>query len=298
MSGPASNRPAFRPGPGQASAIRMTTRRLKRAFTLVEMLVVVALIGILAAVVGFSMKSGTQGMSLGNAQRGLMSMIRAGQMAAQVHQTRARLIIFADQNNWISGDSPTAAAINSKLLRFYGVIFAKSDDPTLPAETGSPGKPYQLWQAFNEGAELPEGVYFVPSKTSGFASNLPPFANTKNAVTSDFTYSPPPSLDDHFGTTTGMMQINFPIDVFSPENQGDWWYFIEFAPDGVFYNSNKNNNILLGSGLQTSSSTISFQGDGAHPSLLFTGAQLRELGAAAPFRDVTDIEATTSNKGS
>jgi len=285
MFGTTSTRPTPRPGPGHA---------LRRAFTLVEMLVVVAMIGILAAVVGFSMKNGSQGMSLANAQRGLLSMLRAAQTAAKVHNTRARLIIFADQTNWVSGDSPTAATINAKLLRFYGVIFASSDDPNLVDDLG---KPYFRWQAFNDGAELPEGIYFVPSKSSGFATNLPPYATADNAVSSDYTYVPPSSLDDHFGTTTGLMQVYYPLEVPSNENQGDWWYFIEFAPDGVFYNANKNNNIILGAGLQNTASTISFQGTGEHPSLMFTGAQLRELGGAAAFRDVTDIQVTSSGNG-
>jgi prepilin-type N-terminal cleavage/methylation domain-containing protein len=292
MFGHESIRPAHRPGSGQPSASFVQLDRLARAFTLVEMLVVVALIGILAALVGFSLTGGTQGMSLANAQRGLLSMIRAAQAAAQVHNTRARLIIFSDQRNWESGDTATAANVNSKILRQYGVIYASSDDPNLTGDGSATGKPYYTWTAFNDGAQLPEGIYFVPSKDSGFAKGVPNFAATHNAITTDYTYTPPASMDDHFGTTTGIMQINYPLGVPSLENQGDWYYFIEFAPDGVFYNANGNNNILLGAATQTSASTINFGGTGTNANRLFTGVQLRYLGGAAAFRDESDFDQT------
>src|SRR5476651_979998 len=103
-----------------------TQRRAARAFTLVELLVVVALIGILAAIVGFSIKGGGQGMSLGNAQRNLVAVIEGARAGASIQHTRARLIIYADRNA-VNGESTTASVINSKILRYYGVIFAESD---------------------------------------------------------------------------------------------------------------------------------------------------------------------------
>lgn len=281
--------PALRAGHGTPSIVRC--RGPRGAFTLVEMLVVVALIGILAAVVGFSIKGGSQGLSLGTAQRSLMSMIRAAQAAAQVHKTRARIIVFSD-DNWQEGNSQAAQAINSKVLHFYGVIYAMSDDPNLPTDTVTQTKPYRTWIAFNDGAMLPDGIYFVPSKPSGFCTDLPSFAVTRNAITSDFSYTAPPSLDDHAGTTTGTMSLYFPLQNPVEEGQGDRWYFIEFAPDSFYFNSNKNDNIILGAGIPISGSSISFRGSGENPNKMFTGVQMRMIGGAAPVRGPDDFIAT------
>jgi len=265
--------------------------RCRRAFTLVEMMVVVALIGILAAVVGISLNGGGQGMALGNAQRTLMVMIEAARSSAQRYHTRARLIIFADKNA-VPGTSPTSAGIDPKVLRFYGVVYAESDDPTVIGMAGLPvgQKPYQTWVAATDGSYLPEGLYFVPSHPSTFALDLPGFAQDVkgNAITDAYSYPNLTTLDDHPGVTTGLMQINFPLSQ-SFEGDGDWYYFIEFAPDGFYYNTNGNNNIYIGTAVAPTDSTVDFRGSGTNPSRTFTGVQLRMLGGAEPFRSPDDF---------
>ncbi|HVU39173.1 MAG TPA: type II secretion system protein [Opitutales bacterium] len=282
-------RPAHRPGQANLSL----AQRARSAFTLVEMLVVVALIGLLAAIIGISMKGGSQGLSLATAQRGVLSMVRAGLAAARIHNTRARLIIFADLQNWKQGDDATAQAIDAKVLHYYGVVYAMSDDPNLKPDPITNTKPYRTWIAFNDGASLPDGIYFVPAKPSGFCTDLPDIAtNGQNAITTDFTYTTPTSIDNHQGTTTGLMQLYFPLNNWTEEGQGDWWYFIEFPPDGFYFNSNHNDNIIIGAGTPTSVSSISFLGTGEHPNLMFSGVQLRQIGGAAPVRSALDFSPT------
>jgi len=288
-----------------APACSLAGRHLRQAFTLVELLVVVALIGILAAVVGFSIKGGGQGMALGNAQRNVLSLIQAARAGASIQHTRARLIIYADKNA-VADESASATVVNSKILRYYGVIFAESDDPHAPARPNAPNntQPYLLWTAASNGDYLPSGLYFVPSKSSSFASDVPAFATPKTSAVDDSNqdysigvaangiHGSFSAVDVHAkGITTGIMQINFPLtEAAEGESSADWYYFIEFTPDGFYYNANGNNNILIGAAETTSDSTISFRGSGDNASLLFTGVQLRALGGPAAFRSPDDFQ--------
>ena len=259
------------------------------AFTLVEMLTVVALITILATVVGLSLTGGGQGLVLDNAQQSLLLMLQAARSSTQRQKTRSRLVIYADKNA-VADTDPTSTTKNSKVMRFFGVIYAESDDPGVTKQAGVIGKPWQTWVTANDGATLPDGIYFIPSHESIFVKDLPPFANDSkaNAITDAYNYPQLTTLDIHPGTVTGMMQINFGAEQMV-EGTGDYYYFIEFAPDGFFYNVNGNNNIYLGSAVSVSDAEIDFRGTGDKPSTAFTGVQLRMLGGAAAFRDLSDF---------
>lgn len=265
------------------------SRRARRAFTMVEMMVVVGLIGILAAIAGFSLNGVGQGNGLRDAQSSLLIAVDAARAAAQRYHTRARLIVFADKNA-VPDTSPYSATINPKVLRYYGVIYAISDDPAVPTMAGVIGKPYQTWVATTDGAMLPDGLYFVPSHPSTFATDLPSFAqDTKsNAISDAYTYPTETTLNDHPGITTGLMQISFPLSQ-AVEQTGDWYYFIEFAPDGFYYNANGNDNIFVGSAATPTQDTIDFLGSNTPPNLSFTGIQLRMLGGAEGFRSSADF---------
>jgi len=273
------------------AAMRLRARRIL-AFTLVEMLAVVALIGILATVVGLSLSGGGQGMALASAQQSVLLMVQAARSSTQRQKTRARLVIYADKNA-VPGTDPTSATKNPKVMRFFGVIYAESDDPVLPKQGGVIGRPAQTWVSANDGAMLPEGIYFVPNHESTFVKDLPSFADDakSNAITDAYTYPQLTNLDIHPGTVTGMMQITFGAKQ-TVEGTGDYYYFIEFAPDGFFYNVNSNNNIYVGAAVSMADGEIDFRGTGDHPSTAFSGVQLRLLGGAAPFRDMADFART------
>jgi prepilin-type N-terminal cleavage/methylation domain-containing protein len=252
----------------------------RKAFTLIELMVVVALIGILAAVIGFSLSGGSQAAALDNAQRNLLSMIQAAKANAVLEGAPARLIIYADTNPIGSSDTATVVP---KMLRFYGVIYSSTDS------TGN-----VTWTAANEGAYLPSGIYFVPNQqaSSFVAGTLPPKtgfgASTPNALTTGQTDSPAGSTTPSpaFGTMTlSAFPSSQPLQA---NNGGDTYYYVQFTPDGTFHDPTSGTttaNLIIGAADPISDQAIDFHGS---TTKLLSGVQLRFLGIA-PFSGIEDI---------
>ncbi len=104
-----------------------------RAFTLVEILIVLALIVFLTAIFGIVFKSGTSSQGLRTSENILASLIQATRAQAILKGSTARLIIYNDSTN------------DDKYHRFLGIIYSDA--------AGG-------WIAANEGVYLPEGIYF------------------------------------------------------------------------------------------------------------------------------------------
>jgi len=126
------------------------TQHLRRGFSLVELLTVVAIIAIMAAVIGV-MNQPTEGSSLRAAQSAATSMFQAARTVASMRRTEARLIIYKDGN----GEDR-----DNKFLRYMGVVYW--GDPT--PDDGSDD--YQ-WLPANSGMYLPSGVYYIPDGSVG-----------------------------------------------------------------------------------------------------------------------------------
>jgi prepilin-type N-terminal cleavage/methylation domain-containing protein len=253
-------------------AARARMKVFPRGFTLIELMVVVALIGILAAVIGFSISGGSQATALENAQRNLMAMIQAAKANAVLEGGPARLIIYADTNA-AEANAETTGTIAPKLLRFYGVIYGQTS-----------GNGNTTWVAANQGAYLPTGIYFLPAASSSFANNLVPKTDTNNALTSKS------------GSTSGYGTMNlaqFPSNQPQSAGSGDTYYYVEFTPDGVFRGTGNNAlaNILLAAARPISDTAVDFGGQpppGGQVNQLVSGVQIRFLGFA-PFTGIADI---------
>lgn len=121
-----------------------TAPRRDRAFTLLELLVVVGLMVLLSAGIGFSLGD-SGGNSLASAQKTLAGLVGTARAQAAVHQTEARLLIYASRPP--SGDA-------EKFLRLLQVFRAE------PAGSGN-------WVPVGSPVYLPRGIFLVPPSTAG-----------------------------------------------------------------------------------------------------------------------------------
>lgn len=120
--------------------------RPSRGFTLIELLTVVALIAVLASVMGLALRHPSESVSLQAAQGTLASLCRAARVEAALTRQNARFVVAADPVD------------PEKWLRYVQVVH---QDPANPAN----------WLAESEGVYLPRGVYVVPSSASAVPGN-------------------------------------------------------------------------------------------------------------------------------
>lgn len=107
--------------------------RLLRAFTIIELLVVIGLIGLLSAGIGLALSRGSSGTALQVGQGTLQSLISAARAQAAIKQATADLVIDTDRNS------------DGFLRTFYIVVGGEA--------VGAP-------------ISLPQGTYLVPKDTS------------------------------------------------------------------------------------------------------------------------------------
>ena len=117
-----------------------------RGFTLIEMMVVVGLIVILVGTIAFAFRGrGGEGVALANAQTLVNGLVGATRAQAALHQTRARLVVYAQMPP--AGDA-------SKYLRSLVIV---REDPSSP----NPASP--IWVAVGDPVTLPAPVCVVPT---------------------------------------------------------------------------------------------------------------------------------------
>ncbi len=115
-----------------------------KGFSLLELLVVIAVMGVMMGLIGFSFLSGGSSQ-IGAGQRDLMAMIHQARTLAMASGREARLIVSADNGGNEEGN----------FLRYAEVILEQDSNDS------------EIWSVEGVGLRLPEGVWFVAEEEVG-----------------------------------------------------------------------------------------------------------------------------------
>lgn len=112
-----------------------------RGFTVLELLVVVAIMAVMMGLLGFTMIGGNAKKGLESGQRQVFSLMHFARVAAMSSGTESRLLVSGDMED------------SDKYLRHIEVVVKDQNQ--------SDG-----WRVVKEGELLPDGIWFVPSGES------------------------------------------------------------------------------------------------------------------------------------
>ena len=164
-----------------------------RGFTLVELLVVIAVMGVMMGMLGFSILGGSADIHSG--QRQVLSMLQQARASAMATGRESRLIVNSDSSN------------AEKYLRFIGVV-VQDHNSTLK------------WKVIDDGKYLPDGLWFVVNENADIDSSdwmSDAYSRwSKDGEAASFSLGP---VDNK-----GLRQDG---------GQGENFYFIGFNPSGT-----------------------------------------------------------------
>lgn len=178
----------------------------EKSFTLIELLVVIGVIVLLIGGGALALSGrGGEGAALANAQTIVAGLVGSARAQAALHQTSARLIVYAQQPP--GGDA-------AKYLRTLVVV---REDPYLSRRYTAAGDP----------VTLPLPICVVPPAQVPTTHLLPGVA-WDNRATGPFS-----TLQVATGFNYGGQHVNSPRQFFGNQGQSGRILFLEFAPNGT-----------------------------------------------------------------
>ncbi len=180
------------------------------AFTLIELMVVVGLIILLTGGIGLAIAGrGGEGAALSNSQSAVASLVGAARAQAALHQTTARLIIYA---------TPPATGDWTKYLRSLQVV--RLD--TLPSGATN-------WVAVGEPLTLPAPICVVP-RSPVPANHL----NTGVTWNNNAATGPISTFTQAGGFSyRGQNDTRAPTQFFGEQGRSGTVLYLEFSPEGA-----------------------------------------------------------------
>jgi len=127
---------------------------VKKGFTLVELMVVVAIIGVMMTMAASVLRDTGKGRGLDSGVEMLESLVREARATAQGNDTYTRLIIASD---------PKDTSRDSRHLRYMTVQMFRKDENQRGTYDGSRVDQSGRWVSTSAGMTLPPGVYFSPT---------------------------------------------------------------------------------------------------------------------------------------
>ncbi len=130
------------------------SNRQSRAFTLVELMVVMAIVGVLMTLSASVLRDAGKGRGLDSGVALLESMVREARATAQGNDCYTRLVIVRDEDD----RSP-----DSRHLRYMTVQMKRKNENVRGTYDGTDVAGEGVWVSTSAGTTLPPGVFFSPT---------------------------------------------------------------------------------------------------------------------------------------
>jgi len=181
-----------RPAGGAFHSAKFTRQNIGRAFTVLEMLVVITIIGFLAAVAVPHLPGMTRANSMTTAVQQLLGDCALARQLAMSHRSTVYMVFVPPYSAAVSRPLNETNSYNSLLAHQYGAYALVS----LRSVGDQPGRPHP--QYLTEWKALPEGVFVAPWKFASLTPVMATATNTLTGVTNAFQIYPFPQVQIPF----------------------------------------------------------------------------------------------------
>lgn len=245
------------------ACLRRARDRRRAGFTLIELLVVIGLIIVLVGASAMALKGrGGEGAALANAQSVLVGLVGATRAQAALHQTTARLVIYAQQ-------PPLPNALDAeKYLRALQVL---RQEPLANGTT--------VWVAVGDPVRLPAPVCVVPPAPVPNTHLNTGVTWSTNAATGPVSILAVATGFNYRGQSAATVN-----QFFGAQGSSGRIYYLDFASDGTVISNTTPNPTKIAIATAVLGSNVVPKFTSANS---VRGLFIRKSGAISPVNDAT-----------